>query len=44
MDHLVDRELTGWSHSMSCGLWLDVQVETSDKWCSSGVGIGIGVV
>ena len=30
----------GWIlHSESCGQQLDVQVETSDEWCSSGVGI-----
>ncbi|GAB0199702.1 serine/threonine-protein kinase SIK2 [Grus japonensis] len=37
MDHLVDEELAGWSHSKSCGQQLDVQVETSDEWRSSGV-------
>jgi len=40
IDHLVDKELAGWSHSRSCGQQLDVQVETSDEWCSSGVGVG----
>lgn len=29
-----------WLHSMGCGQWLDVQVETCDKWCSSQAGIG----
>ncbi|GAB0178071.1 triadin [Grus japonensis] len=28
MDHLVDKELAGWSHSKSCGQQLNVQVET----------------
>jgi len=44
MDHSVDKELSGWSHSKSCGQRLDVQVETSDKWHSSGVGSGTDVV
>jgi len=29
MDHLMDKELAGWSHSKSCSQWLNVQVETS---------------
>jgi len=37
MDHLVDKELVGWSHSKSCGQWLNVQVETRDEWHFSGV-------
>ena len=44
MDHLVDKELAGQSHSENCVQQLDVQVETSDEWCSSGVGIGTGAV
>jgi len=40
MDHSVDKEFAGQLHSKSCGQWLDVQVETSDEWCSSGVGTG----
>ncbi|GAB0178700.1 mitochondrial enolase superfamily member 1 [Grus japonensis] len=44
MDHSVDKELAGWSHSKSCGQRLNVQVETSDEWCSSGVGTGTGTV
>jgi len=40
MDHSVDKELAGWSHSKSWGQQLDVQVETSGEWCSSGVSIG----
>jgi len=31
MDHLMDKELAGWSHSKSCGQQLDVQVGTSDE-------------
>ncbi|GAB0186645.1 mitochondrial enolase superfamily member 1 [Grus japonensis] len=44
MDHLVDKELAGWSHSKSCDQQLNVQVENSDEWCSSGVGTGTGTV
>ncbi|GAB0188273.1 hypothetical protein GRJ2_001292600 [Grus japonensis] len=39
MDHSVDKELAGQSHSKSCSQRLDVQVETSDKWHSSGVSM-----
>ena len=35
--------LDGHTERVSCGQWLDVQVESSDMWCSSGVTIGIGV-
>ena len=42
MDHLMDKELAGWSHSKSCGQWLDVRVVTSAKWHSSVVSIGTG--
>lgn len=28
MEHSVNKELDGWSHSNSCGQWLDVQVES----------------
>ncbi|PKU43508.1 rna-directed dna polymerase from mobile element jockey-like [Limosa lapponica baueri] len=41
MDHSVDKELVGWPHSKSCGQWLDAQVGTSDKWCSSGASTGL---
>ncbi|GAB0178366.1 mitochondrial enolase superfamily member 1 [Grus japonensis] len=44
MDHSVDKELAGWSHSKSCGQRLNVQVENSDEWRSSGVSIGTGAV
>jgi len=43
-DYSVDKELAGWSHSKSCGQWLDVQVETNDKWHSSVVCIGTGAI
>jgi len=39
VDHLVDKELAGWSGSKSCSQQLDAQVETSDAWHSAGVGI-----
>ena len=32
--------MAGWSHSKTCGQRLNVQVEISDKWLSSGVGTG----
>ncbi|KAF4792233.1 hypothetical protein TURU_123222 [Turdus rufiventris] len=35
----LDKELTGWSHS-KCGQQLNVQVETSDKWCPQGSVLG----
>ncbi|GAB0179781.1 mitochondrial enolase superfamily member 1 [Grus japonensis] len=42
---LVDKDLAGWSHSKCYSQQqLDVQVETSDEWCSSGVSIGTGTV
>lgn len=40
----MDKELAGLSHSKSCSQWLDVQVEISDEWRSSGGGIGTGAV
>lgn len=40
----LDKELAGWSHSKSYGQRLDVQVETSDEWHSSGVGVGVGAI
>lgn len=43
-DHSLDKELFGWPHSNSCGQWLNIQVEISDHWCSSGVGTGTGSV
>jgi len=41
MDHSVDEKLAGWSCSRSCGQWLNVQVDTSDQWRSSGVSTGM---
>jgi len=35
--------LDGRTHK-SCGQWLDIQVKTSDEWCSAGVSIGTGVI
>jgi len=43
MDQMPVKELAGWSHSGSCGQWLSVQVETSDKWRSSGISAGTGI-
>ncbi|GAB0206104.1 cAMP-dependent protein kinase inhibitor alpha [Grus japonensis] len=43
MDHSVDKELAGWSHSKSYGQWLNVQVDNSDKWRSSGALFNIFV-
>jgi len=44
MDHLMEKDLAGWSQSKSCGQWLHVQVEASDEQCTSGVGIGTNAV
>jgi len=44
MDHLVHKELAGWSHPKSCGKRLDVQVESSDEWCSIEAANGTGTV
>jgi len=44
MDHSVDKELAGWSHSKSCSQQRDVRLETSDKRCSLLVSFGIGAV
>jgi len=41
MDHSVDKELAGWSLSKSCGQWLNVQVENSNKWCSQVSVLGL---
>ena len=40
----MHKELAGWLHSMGCSQWLDVQVETSDDWWSSGVDIRMGAI
>lgn len=34
------KELAVWIHSKSCSQWCDVQVETSDEWCPSGLSLG----
>jgi len=44
MDHSLDKKLVRWTQSKTCSQWLDVQVETSDEWCASGVDIGAGAV
>lgn len=38
------EELAGWSDPQCCDQWLNIQVETSDKWHSSGVGIGVALL
>jgi len=40
MDHSVDKELSGCSHSKSCSQLLNVEVEINDESCSSGVSTG----
>ena len=41
MEHLVDQELAGWSHSKSWGQWLHVQVQSSDEQHPQGLGLGL---
>ncbi|GAB0186595.1 mitochondrial enolase superfamily member 1 [Grus japonensis] len=40
MDHLMDKELAGWSHSKTCGQQLNVQVETSISGVPQGSVLG----
>lgn len=35
MNCLVDKELAGWMHLVSCGQWFYVQMEAGDKWYPS---------
>ena len=44
MDHLLGKELAGWSHSENCDQQFSVYVETSDEWFSSGIAVGISVI
>uniref|UniRef100_A0A8B9FQM9 Plastocyanin-like domain-containing protein n=1 Tax=Amazona collaria TaxID=241587 RepID=A0A8B9FQM9_9PSIT len=44
VDHSVDKELAGWLHAKSGAQWLGVQLETSNEWCSPGIGVGTGLV
>lgn len=36
--------LAGWQHSECCSQWHNVHVETGDKWCSSVITAGTGVI
>ena len=40
----MDEKLAVWSHSKGCGQQIDAQVEASDEWFSSSVGIGTSAV
>jgi len=43
----MDRPLVakaGRPHSKACGQQFDVQIETGDKWCPSGVSTGTGTI
>lgn len=43
MNHLVNKEVSGKSHSKSRGQQLNIQIETSGvEWYSSGVVLGSG--
>jgi len=44
LDHSLDKELAGWSHSESCGQQLYVQVDISEGWHSSGMGAGTSAI
>ena len=39
--HCIRNQLDG--HTQSCGQQLSVEVETSDEWLSSGIGVGTDV-
>ena len=40
----MDKELSGWSQPEGNGQRLNVQMDTGDKWCPSGVCTGTGAV
>ena len=44
MDHSLDKELAGWSHLESFSQQLNIHVENSDKWRSSGIDAGTNTV
>ena len=37
----MDKELAGWSQPEGSGQQLDVQMDSSDKWCPSGSVLGL---
>ena len=44
MDCSVDKELVGRSQPAGSGQQLNVQMDTSDNWCPSGVRTGTGAL
>lgn len=36
----MGEELAGWWHLDGCSQWVDVQVQTSNGWCSLEIGTG----
>ena len=40
----MDEKLTARSQPEDSGQWLNIQMETGDKWCPSGVLIGTSAV
>lgn len=44
MDGLLDKELVGVPHLKSYSQWLNVQGETSKKWCTSVVYTGTNTI
>lgn len=39
----MDKKLVGWSHLKASGQQLSVPMDTSDRWCHSGVHTGTSV-
>ena len=44
MEHLIRIKNCLDGHTQSCSQQLSVQVETSDKWHSSGISVGTGAI